>query len=177
MNSAESELKRKKVAIPKVLPEGRFLLENAITEIRKVSSNLRPTMLDELGLAPAVHALVKNIEKRTKIKISTQIKMPAKKLPAEYELHIFRIIQEGLNNIEKHSSASKAEVNISNKKGTMRIIIEDNGKGFDKNKTDKKTGKKFGLLSMKERSASVGGTLNINSKVKKGTRIEILIPV
>lgn len=162
----------------KDLSDAEKLLDNAIEEVRKVSRNLRPAAIDDLGLASAVKIMVEEFRDRTGIKTQLDIKGAKKRMLPETELHIYRIIQEALHNIERHSKAKSVSVNIIQKNSNLNISVKDNGKGFRLRKDTKKKLKfRFGLIGMKERAESLGGTLSVISLVGKGSEIKVTIPV
>jgi two-component system CheB/CheR fusion protein len=179
MLSASSSLKKQSPKpVIKDLIDAEKLLDNAIEEVRKVSRNLRPAAIDDLGLASAVKIMVEEFSDRTGIKTKLDIKGARKRMLPETELHIYRIIQEALHNIERHSRAKTVSVNIIQKNSNLNISVKDNGKGFKLRKeTEKKLKDRFGLIGMKERAESLGGTLTVISVVSKGTEIKVALPV
>lgn len=148
-----------------------------LRDIRKIIYNLRPMTLDDLGLLPTVKRMVDELnERQTQLAISFTASGLDQRMPASVEVAIFRIIQEALNNIFKHSEASRAQVSIDRKENEVFIEVSDNGMGFDY-KIDE-LGKDFegyGLLGMLERCDLIGGEMEINSSPGKGTRIEVKI--
>lgn len=154
------------------------LLEKAINEIRTISQNLRPLILDDLGLKASLRSVIKELSKRRKIKIELKIDRFTNNLPSEIELQLYRIIQEALNNIDKHSKAQNVKVIINVKNDRLNIFIKDDGKGFiiEKNLPKNLKKGKYGLIGMKERTESLGGTFNIKSIIGQSTEINISLP-
>ncbi len=149
------------------------VIDRAVAGVRKMITELRPEVLDKLGLVPAIEWLVENFKKTTKIDCSYKYSDESIKLDSEKELVVFRIIQEALTNISRHSNATKVNVSLIKKEGSIHLIIKDNGVGFDnKMLADKKT---FGLMGMQERAASIAATFDIESKKGQGTVIKLVL--
>ena len=148
----------------------------AISEVREIAYNLRPFMLDRLGLTKAIGSLLNRIADNSALKINSEIENIDGIFEREGELSIYRIIQECLNNVMKHSEAARVTVKIVNSERSILIKISDDGKGFEgivQNSTEKREG--FGLIGMTERVRILGGTLHIISAVGQGTTIKLEI--
>ncbi|MEK7725474.1 MAG: histidine kinase, partial [Acidobacteriota bacterium] len=145
---------------------------NAISEVREIAYNLRPHLLDRLGLTKAVSSLLNKAADNLHLKMFLQIDEIDGLFNSEAELSVYRIIQESLNNIIKHSEATEVRVSIERNEDLINIKIEDNGKGFDVNKKNQNG---FGLLGMSERVRMLGGTISIKSEPDNGTITEIEI--
>ncbi len=152
----------------------------AISEVREISYNLRPYLLDRLGMTKAVRSMLKKISEVGAIEVRSKIDDIDGVFSAETEISVYRVLQESLNNILKHSEASKAKVSIKKNGRSVSIKIEDNGRGFDarSSKFDihstlagERNG--FGLFGMSERVKIIGGTHTIDSEVGKGTIVKI----
>ncbi|HXJ59164.1 MAG TPA: PAS domain S-box protein [Verrucomicrobiae bacterium] len=154
-------------------------LEKAIQEVRRISRNLRPSELDDLGLAPALRSLCSEFSERTGISVDLGLNNLPQGLAAELELHLYRIIQEALGNIEKHSRASHVTIELTRASSQLRARIRDNGRGFDplapRRKKNKQPG--MGLVDMKERAAFIGGNYQLNSTPGTGTEILVEVPL
>ena len=147
---------------------------HAIAEVREISYNLRPYLLDRLGLTKAISALLEKIEDNSALEIISDIEDVDGLFENEAEISIYRIIQESLNNILKHAEATKVRVLMAKTARFVTIEIADNGKGFDvKAKSETKSRGGFGLLGMSERVRMLGGTQTIESETGKGTVIRI----
>jgi len=149
---------------------------HAIAEVREIAYNLRPYLLDRLGLTKAIRSLLNKTSDAYPIKVIAEIEEVDELFPNETELSIYRIIQESLNNVIKHSDASEVKVSVEKSEPSIFISIEDDGKGFDvnaENNGDNRSG--FGLLGMVERVRMLGGTIRIESETGKGTKILIEI--
>jgi two-component system sensor histidine kinase DegS len=159
----------------------RYVRDSAIgltEDLRRISLDLRPSILDNLGLVPAVRWLTEKVAGESEIKTKLSVDGGIRKLSSETELMIFRIIQEALNNVQRHSNATEAMLNLIYDLQVFKIIIEDNGVGFYLGRTSSSTTKKtrLGIMGMKQRVQSLGGDFEINSNPGKGTRISISIP-
>lgn len=155
----------------------------AIGEVREIAYNLRPYLLDRLGLTKAVRSMLNKISEVGAIDVHSEIDDVDGIFPAETEISIYRILQESLNNILKHSDASEAKVSIRKNGRYVILGIEDNGQGFEvRQRSDihsTRAGEKlgFGLLGMAERIKMIGGTQTIESEIGKGTIIKINLKV
>jgi signal transduction histidine kinase/ligand-binding sensor domain-containing protein len=145
---------------------------NAISEVREIAYNLRPHLLDRLGLTKAISSMLNRTADNLQMKMFLQIDDIDDLFENEAELSIFRIIQESLNNILKHAEATEIRVTIERREDLVNIKIEDNGKGFDTNSQNQSG---FGLLGIAERVRMLGGTFSIKSKIDSGTVTEIEI--
>ncbi len=132
----------------------------AISEVREIAYNLRPYLVDRLGLTKAISELLEKVEDGTALEIEDELEDIDGLFEKEAEISIYRIIQESFNNIMKHSGATKVRVSMTETERSVKIEIADNGKGFDvdsASETDKRGG--FGLLGMSERVRMLGGTI------------------
>jgi PAS domain S-box-containing protein len=178
LKSTEEKESTKKNPLVKEIGEARILLEEAIQEVRRISQNLRPSILDDLGLIAAVRSVCDEFMERCKVQIDTEFAGLAHRLPDNIELVLFRTIQESLNNVEKHSGATHVDLQIIQKDEYVEALIRDNGRGFDYISLAEKRKKHrgLGLDGMKERVTYLGGTVEVTSKVHRGTEILIQIP-
>lgn len=149
-------------------------IDDTITEIRRISHDLHPSVLDDLGLMAAVQGLSEQFEKRTGIMVQLE-KMPFRNLlPTDAKTALYRIVQEALNNIEKHANATKVSIQFEFKKGWFKLSINDNGRGFDTSQSDKGDSG-LGLRNMSERMGYYKGTFDIQSS-PTGTNVTAAIP-
>lgn len=142
-------------------------------DLHRMAHQLHPSMLEDLGLIPALRSHCRDLSKREGIDISFEHRGAWKKLSSEVVLSVYRVAQEALRNVIKHSNAKKAEVSLSRTPIGIRLRVRDFGKGFRKEK--KKRG--LGLLSMEERVRLVGGTFSLSSEPGDGTLIEAEFPI
>jgi two-component system, NarL family, sensor histidine kinase DegS len=161
------------------LEELRKIVADSVKEVREIIFNLRPSSLDDLGLVPSLENVIKRIERDTGIGIDLIVNERDLRLPSILETVAFRIIQEALNNVKKHSEARKAWIELYFEPTRLSIKIVDNGKGFNWESLSQKflEGSSFGFLSMKERASLVGGLVDITSEENKGTTVSVEIPI
>lgn len=154
------------------------LLDVAVNSTRHLLSDLRPALLDEMGLKTTVERLLQNFEIENQVKTTAEISEVLELQPA-IETIAFRIIQEALVNVKKHADASEVKVSLRLSDGSLLIAVRDNGKGFEVEKVFSKDtySKNIGLASMKERAQMIGGKLEIKSEPGKGTEIVARLPV
>ena len=149
----------------------RDLVEHSVAMVRDMALLLRPSMLDDLGLLPALEWQARQIGRATGVRIEISGSLPAE-LPEEHKLCIFRLVQEALNNVSRHAHASWAEIVLASADRRVSVLVRDNGRGFDP-----RPGTGLGLIGMQERVKGLGGTLRINSQLGKGTSIEASLPL
>ena len=145
------------------------------TEIHRMAHDLHPSKLDKLGLVVALKGLCVELSRSCGLKIDfhhDQIPQPA---PRDVSLCLYRVAQESLNNVIKYSGAKEAQVELRGTGNSLRLRISDSGCGFDVKSVESQKG--LGLLSMRERLRLVGGTIRIDSRVSKGTIIEVEVPL
>lgn len=164
--------------IDNALKEIKSIRENirsSLKEVRRIIYDLRPMALDDLGLFPTVKKHVQTMSEYHNIDISLNLLGDEKRLEASYEIAIFRLVQEALQNAIKHADATRINVALETLPDQITIIVRDNGKGFDPEALPQND-HSFGLVGMKERVETLDGELIIDSKVGKGTRVNIVIP-
>ena len=157
----------------------RELLGHTAEEVERISRNLRPSILDELGLAAVLRATISEFAARTGVGVELTGGELAARLPAETELALYRILQEALKNVEQHARAHHVIVDLSQPGDLVQLGIRDDGVGFDPepHPARRKTTGGLGLLSMSERATYVGGTLTVKSSRRAGTEITVRIPL
>lgn len=158
------------------IDELRGIIGNILAEVRTIAWQLRPTMLDDLGLLRALQRHVDDFQHRYGVKVDLLVTGVDERLPIEMETSIYRIAQEALTNIARYAHASAASVIIDRHSSNLRIIIEDNGVGFDPELV-KVQGKSLGLQGIRERAALFGGRLEIESAPTQGTSLYIELPL
>ena len=150
------------------------LVGDTIKTVQRLTSQLRPEIIDDLGLEAAIEWYTSEFSERTAIEISLNMDK-VDGISAGDSLIIFRILQESLTNIARHSRAVKVAIALGIKEDFINLWISDDGIGITEKQRNSK--QSFGLISMKERAASLGGTFDISSENGKGTLIRLLIPV
>ncbi len=151
------------------------LTDEIVRSVRRISSNLRPAILDDLGLAPALEWQAREVEKRSSIKVEFETELFFLDLPMNISTGFFRIYQEALNNAVKHANASTIRSRLALKDDRLILEIEDDGKGISAG--DDKSPKTFGLLGIRERVHMMKGKFEMNSEPGKGTRLYIAVPL
>lgn len=164
----------------KELQNLKKVMRDSLQEVRKIIYNLRPMALDDLGLLPTLERYVISFKEDTGIDVTFKAKNVGENLKPIISLTVFRIVQEALNNVLKHSRSKFASVFLERVDQNLSIVLFDNGIGFntkDIRMTNSDSTGGFGLFSMKERVALLEGEIEIVSEVGKGTTIKILIPL
>lgn len=160
-----------------LLQQFRARVDDISDDVRRFSHRLRPPILDYLGLTPSLGLLIDDLKTDSKVAARTETIGSPRRLPSEVELGLFRIAQEALRNVVKHSQAREVVVRIEFASTAVRLSVTDNGKGFETPGSlgDLASKGKLGLLGMQERARLLGGNLNIKSQVGSGTAIEVEI--
>jgi signal transduction histidine kinase len=149
----------------------------SIDEVKQIAYNLRPHHLDKLGLGTSIEAMTDRIAASSDIAFTVTVPPMRRVVPKDQEINVYRIVQESLNNIVKHSGATKASIEISEEGPDLMITIADNGKGFDARAARTATiGSGFGLAGVAERVSMLGGRHSIASTPGHGTTVTILLP-
>ena len=161
--------------IREALTQGVELIDTEIDNLSALIAELRPAALDEIGLVPALRPLAerKGREGGLSIEIRAELDGGPERLPAETESILYRLVQEGLNNIVKHAGASQAHAVLQRSGEVLRVSINDDGRGFD----TASAGSGFGLTGMRERVELAGGELRIDSAPGRGTTVSASIPL
>ena len=155
------------------LEDSNALLRDTVDAIRNVMAELRPHTLDEYGLPAALRSLAAGFSQRTGIQVSFEGDPARTGFPKTVDLAMFRIVQEALNNIAKHSSADCVEIAISRRNGHATLSVRDNGVGFDPTKVESSEGSGWGLRIMRERAESVGARFSLKAKPNRG--VDVLV--
>jgi PAS domain S-box-containing protein len=151
------------------------LVDNAIQTVKRISSELRPGLLDDLGLAAAIEWQAQELRKRTDIDFEFRVSPKEITLDRDRSTAIFRICQEALTNVVRHANATRVKLSLEKKQGRILFKISDNGKGIEeKQLSDPKA---FGLIGMRERAMSKGGDVKISGTPGEGTTIIVSIPL
>lgn len=157
-------------------PEMEFLASNTLEELRTISRGLHPATLERLGPTAAIRNMIDEVDTNTTIFFTHEIDDIDALLSKEASLHLYRIIQEVLNNMVKHAEAKAASVTIERKKNTIEAIIADNGKGFEHSEKVK-TSDSLGMKTLVERAKILHSKIDIKSQINKGTTVTLTIPI
>jgi len=154
-------------------------IKDVLQEVRHLGRDLRPSILDDVGLLPTLHWVIREFKTEHGVEANLQVHGDERRFSQEAELILFRIVQEALRNIGRHSHASKAEVSIRFGEGKTTVIIRDNGIGFQSpdKVTDLSRSGKLGLVGMQERVRLLGGSLEVESEPGKGTTVIAEAPI
>ncbi|HEU67635.1 MAG TPA: sensor histidine kinase, partial [Candidatus Acetothermia bacterium] len=153
------------------LAEAERLLNLSVEGMRTLARELRPPLLDELGLTPALRALAERFTASTGIVV--EVEGPPGRLPPEVETALFRVIHEALENVRRHAQARQVTITLDRRRGAVVGEVADDGKGFDPHRT----GEGLGLSGMKEWVGFLGGELDIRSRPGRGTRVQFRVPI
>lgn len=153
------------------------LAQTALRDVRRLSLGLRPSVLDDLGLAPALERLVADVREHHPIGLTLDTAgLTDARLPGEVETAVFRIVQEAVANVIKHSGARTAAIGVARDHETVTIAVTDDGRGFRPGEQDGAAGH-LGLTGLRERAVLLGGRFSIDSVPGGGTRIRAEIPI
>ena len=156
--------------------DARSVVQNLFDRVRALALDLRPAMLDELGLLGSLPGLIRRYTKRTNIRIRFDHSgLVAKRFPQEVETAAYRIVQEALTNVVRHAGVSRATVSLRADSRTLCVRIEDAGRGFDPMGT--RSDSSTGLIGMQERARLLSGSLSIDSAPGNGTRVTAVLPI
>lgn len=150
-------------------------LDETIKTVRKIATELRPSLLDDVGLVGALEWQSQEFEKRSGIKTQFQSNLHESQIPDNVSIALFRIFQESLTNVARHSGGTQVISSLTQKDRNMVLVISDNGNGFDIKRIKAK--KTLGLLGMKERVLMIGGNYDISSRPGQGTIVSVSVPL
>ncbi|HEX5045057.1 MAG TPA: two-component regulator propeller domain-containing protein [Candidatus Polarisedimenticolaceae bacterium] len=155
------------------------LVDRMVQQIRDLSLDLRPPLLDEMGLVAALKGYLESQAQRTGIDIEVRSEKPLPELAPEVEITAFRVAQEAVTNAIRHAEAKRIDVTVEPVDGTLAIRVQDYGKGFDVQRSvdGSATGKSIGLLGMQERARMLGGDLRLDSVPGRGTTVQLRLPL
>lgn len=156
--------------------ELRGLVVSTLEDLRRLSMDLRPAGLDDLGLVGALEWYARTFERDNEILVGLEIDGIEGRLPRPVEIQLYRIVQETLTNVSKHARASRVGLRLSRRGDLVVLQVEDDGIGFDSATAMAAHGQGLGLLTMRERAGLMGGSFSLSSVPGSGTRIEIAIP-
>lgn len=160
------------------LEEARAIAESTLQNVRDLSQLLHPSMLDDFGLPEALGAHLRSFSKRTGIRAQLTHERMDDRLPPEVEVCVYRIVQEALTNVARHSGASSCTVALVRRDGTLHLTIEDDGRGIDRviaRAPDARRG--LGLIGMRERAQALAGTFLVENRGEGGTCVTVRLPV
>ncbi len=154
------------------------VLGDQIQDIRRILYDLRPIILDNYGLVPAVESYLNNLQEKNQLQVSLAVSGNKERISPRIEVTLFRILQEATTNVIKHAKATELKVNISIQEEEVKLLVEDNGTGLDHYSISTPPHQNhLGLASIQERALLLGGNCNIDSNKEEGTRIMVKVPI
>jgi signal transduction histidine kinase len=164
-------------SLQRKIKQTQRLVEKSLAMVHRFALDLRPTVLDDLGLIPALHTFMKDFMKRTGVRARLTAYTAVNRLPIDMRAVLYRVALEALNNVAIHAQASEVEVEIKKLRDWICLTIKDDGKSFDVKRVLLTKGDgRLGLLGMRERLEMVGGSFKVESAPGKGTTITAKIP-
>ncbi len=170
----EKKLDKKNKSLHKVTQSMLKMIESSIAKVRWISTTLRPVWLDELGLNETIKWLTEEFQELTQIKCNVTVELESTTLDSDIATAIFRIYQEVLTNIFRHSGATRVEASFNETPHYIVMKIHDNGKGITKEQAS--SPRAFGIIGMRERANFYGGKMEINGNKDSGTRVMVKMP-
>jgi len=158
------------------LARARELAERTVWTVRNMSALLRPSVLDDLGLGPALRSLAEEFSARTDVPCHSSLPEDLPALSDTVATCIYRVVQESLHNCEKHAGAKRVDITLSRFTDSLTVEVSDDGIGFHTPNSGRANRVHLGILGMKERAAGIGGTLEAESAPRSGTRIRLQVP-
>ena len=177
MEFVERVADREPAAIGEQLARLKADMRDGLTEVRRFIFDLRPPALGETGLLEALRGYLEDFEKHFGIAVEVDLPRTRQRLAASKEVALFRIVQEALQNVQKHAAASRITVTGEVSAGLLRLSVADNGRGFALAEVASRRSKNLGLISMRERAELVDAQLEISSAPGAGTRISLAVPL
>ncbi|TKB69660.1 MAG: hypothetical protein E8D52_05325 [Nitrospira sp.] len=161
------------------LTDSLELVDRLLTQVRSLALDLRPSLLDDLGLVPALRWYVNRQAARNGWILSLSLERIAERIPAPIEVSCFRVVQEALTNIAKYAKAKTVDLTLCRQAQNITLIIQDDGVGFDVMLAKQRAlgGQSIGLLGLEERVRLAGGSFAISSVPSEGTRLELCFPL
>jgi len=172
---AANKIKKADATASEDLSKGMEVLNQAIQEVRRISHDLRPSLLDDMGLRSALNSLLDEYEARTGITVEAELNLPAERLPDDIEITLYRVIQEALCNVEKHSGADEVRLKTKVQGGQIWATLADNGDGFVIDAVNQQAG--IGLRNMHDRIELLSGEFIITSEIGRGTQLRVRLPL
>jgi signal transduction histidine kinase len=190
LGSARSMLPKSARAARSLLEETEALTQSTLERTRLMIAGLRPSILDELGLIPALRRLADELHESTGAIVTLKADRLPRRLPPQLEIALFRIVQEALTNIRKHAQASEVSIELMKEAGRVALSVQDNGIGIGNQKAEIREGDNavlaggweipaghFGLIGIQERVKSLGGNFQVTSAPNRGTTIRVELPL
>ena len=171
----EQQLQLSRIPLYKNVADLKEGLVKISGDVHALSYELHPSIIEDLGLIAAIESECRRFSRREGVRVDFEPKFEHHRMPNAVAVNLYRIAQEGLRNIAKHSQATQASISLTAQGDALRFAIKDNGLGFDSSKSVHKTG--LGLASMKEQVHLIQGKISTKSQTGQGTVIEIIAPL
>ncbi len=176
LRGASATLKQNSRKAAEQLGQLETLVAQSLDELQRLIANLRPSHLDDLGLAATLRWYASEIQNRTPLEVNVEVRGQAHRLPTEVKTALFRIAQEALTNTVRHAKAKSARVSLIFGNGDVTLQVSDDGQGFDVKNPSSSGRVSWGLEGMRERASLLGGDFQLFSEPRQGTLIEVTIP-
>jgi signal transduction histidine kinase len=190
LGTAKSLLPKSARPARSILEEVEALIQQMLENLRTIIAGLRPPVLDDLGLIPALHRLGDELQEKTGMQVEIQTPHLSERLPAPLEVALFRIVQEALTNVRKHAHAQRVSITLAKENGKVLLSVQDDGVGFEKQTAPPRSSGDlilgggwripaghFGLIGIQERVTQLGGRLDLTSALGQGTTLRVEIPL
>jgi len=173
----KTEATRNTKGLQNKIASAQRMVERSVDIVHRFARDLRPTVLDDLGLIPALHSFVKSFSKQTRVHVGLTVYAGVEQLDGVKRTILYRVAQEALTNVARHAQAGRVDVHIRKLPRSVSLTIKDDGKSFQVDRVlHPKRNKRLGLLGMRERVEMVGGSFTVESAPGKGTTIRAEIP-
>jgi hypothetical protein len=170
-----SRLPREQAQLVDKTEKVKALVDTTVNAVRRIAADLRPVMLDDLGLLPAIESLLHDLSQRTGIVISLDVESGELDFREPLATALYRMVQEALTNVARHAEATEVRVAVRVEGGELALSVCDNGRGFDEAAAAAR--KSYGVMGIRERAHTLGGRARIERLATGGTRVEIVIPI
>ena len=175
-SSGKDRLKAELHTVENQIAEAQKLVEQTMEAVHRFARELRPALLDDLGLAAALRSHVQSFAERTQLQVTFEADPIVEQLGDDEKMVVYRVVQEALTNVARHAEATQVSVNIRQTRVAVRLVISDNGKAFSSTQKEDSQ-KRLGVLGMQERVRLVNGTFHIDSREGKGTTVRVDLPL
>jgi signal transduction histidine kinase len=172
LGNAVAEIPPERAALHSTLASARQLAERSVGAVRNLALLLRPSMLDDFGLVPALHWQAREVSRRTGLRVEVSADEVSDDLPDGHKTCIYRIVQEALHNCARHASAKMVKVVVRQETARILMVVQDDGNGFDV-----RLGRGLGLIGMEERVRRLDGDFEVQSEPGKGTLVRVELPL
>lgn len=171
----QAHLKRPDHGVRDRLMTAMQRIDGTIDAVRRIATELRPALLDDLGLVAALEWLSSDFSRTSGIAVHVTVPPDDPVVDADVAIAVFRIVQESLTNVARHAAATRVEVNVKDTEGALDVIVRDNGRGVTRTQLEQNSS--LGLLGLRERAKAVGGVIDISGAPNEGTTVHLTLPL